>query len=99
VAEHREFSSGGILVPVHVFQNSVEDSDGDILTVFVSTRTKRKFLQTGRVGVIKEILGSYLDWAPKCADWGFRWFTKGSSHEYCKAKPMTATFFFLITHY
>lgn len=87
MAEHREFSSGDILVPLHIFQSSVEDSNGDILTVLYDTRIKRKFLQTGRVGVIEEILSSDLDWAPKCAGWGFRWFTSGSSCEYRKAKP------------
>jgi hypothetical protein len=41
----------------------------------------------GRVGVSEKIFSSDHDWAPKCAGWGFRWFTSGSSHEYRKAKP------------
>jgi len=64
VAEHGEFSSGDILVPLHVFQSSVEDSNGDILTVLYEYQEKRKFLQTGRVVVIEELLSSDLDWAP-----------------------------------
>jgi len=42
VAEYRAFSSGDILVPLHVFQSSVEDSDGDILTVLYEYQNKKE---------------------------------------------------------
>jgi hypothetical protein len=42
VAEHRALSSGDILVLLHVFQSSVEDSDGDILTILYEYQYKKE---------------------------------------------------------